>query len=324
LPIEKSHHLGDYDTSFAKYLRKGIDNESSQLETKSLSASSNPDGGYLINPQISKNIIAAIKNKSVMRQLAANETISSDSLDILEDMGKAGAGWVAETEARVDTSTPLFNKKKITVHELYAQPKATQKLIDDAHINIENWLVSKLTDIFSTIEDDSFINGDGKFKPRGILSYEAGSDHGKIEQINSGVSAGLTTDSLLKLYYSLHESYSGKASFLMHRSTSHQIRLLKDKLTDRYIWSPSLASDVPSTLLGVPLYFSSHMPEAKKDSIPIALADFNSCYRIVDRIGIRVLRDPFTDKPFVKFYTTKRVGGDVTNYNAIKLLKLSV
>jgi HK97 family phage major capsid protein len=207
------------------------------------------------------------------------------------------------------------------VHELYAQPKATQKLIDDAAIDIEAWLADKVSTIFAKKENTAFISGDGVGKPRGILTYSDGTSWGTIEQVASGSSGAVTADKLLELYYSLKEDYAVNATFLMNRSTVEAVRQLKDN-TNQYLWSPGLHLGAPDTLLGVPVYQAADMPVPAADSLSIACGDFKSAYQIVDRTGVRVLRDPFTDKPFVKFYSTKRVGGDVINFEAIKLMKL--
>lgn len=206
------------------------------------------------------------------------------------------------------------------VHELYAQPKATQKLIDDSAIDIEKWLTDKLSKQFSAMENHSFINGDGKGKPRGILDYVNGKEFGKIEQIDA--LSTLDASAIIQLYFSLKSEYAANASFLMHRSTLQAIRSLKSSETGQYLWNPSLALNNPDTILGVPVYETNDMPQFAKGALAIALGDFKRAYKIVDRAGIKLLRDPFTDKPFVKFYTTKRVGGDVINTEALKLLKI--
>lgn len=208
------------------------------------------------------------------------------------------------------------------MHELYAQPKVTQKLIDDAKIDIAKWLGEKLSEKFSAVENHSFINGDGKNQPQGILTYQAGKGADKIEQIKSTIDGGINVESIVKLYYSLDVQHSGRASFLMHRDMLQQIRLLKSESTGQYLWAPGLELGAPDTLLGVPIYESPDMPTPKKDSLAVVLADFKSAYMIVDRAGMNLMRDPYTDKPFVKFYTTKRVGGDIINTAAIKILKL--
>ncbi len=206
---------------------------------------------------------------------------------------------------------------------MYAQPKATQKLIDDGSIDIEQWVARKVADKFARLEATAFISGDGTGKPTGILSYTAGTAWGDIQQVVSGSDAAITGDSLLKLYYSLKDDYAKRATFLMHRSTVQAVRLLKDSTTGQYLWQPGLASGTPDTLLGVPVALAADMPVPASGSLSVALGDFKRGYLIVDRVGIRTLRDPFTAKPFVVFYTTKRVGGEVVDYEAIKLLKLS-
>lgn len=316
-------HVSEYKKAFDTYLRKGMEGGLEELHTKALSVGSDPDGGYLVTPTMSNRIIKLIEEASPFRALAGIETISSDSLEILEDNGAAASGWTTETGTVSDTNTPQVGKKTIHVHELYAQPKATQKLVDDSAIDIESWIAEKVSASFARQESEAFINGDGTSKPRGILTYDAGTDWGDIEQILSGTSGAVTADSLIQLFYSLEESYASRSTFLMNRTVLQSVRLLKESTTNQYLWQPGLAAGAPDTLLGVPVATSGDMPVASAGSLSVALADFASAYLIVDRVGVRTLRDPYTNKPFVKFYTTKRVGGDVVNFDAIKLLKLS-
>ncbi len=307
--------------AFCNYLRKGVEGDLCNLETKALSAASDPDGGYLVSPQISETIVKAIFETSPMRKVANVQTISSDALEILQDNSEAVAGWTTESGAVSDTATPTLAKKSIPVHELYAQPKATQKLIDDSSVDIEAWLAEKISDIFSKKENTAFVSGDGVGKPRGILTYTSGTSWGEIEQVASGSNGVATADTIIELYYSLKEDYAVNASFLMNRGMIEDIRQLKDT-TNQYLWNPGLAVGAPDTLMGVPVLQAADMPVPATDSLSIAVGDFKAAYQIVDRTGVRVLRDPFTDKPFVKFYSTKRVGGDVVNFEAIKLMKL--
>ncbi len=315
--------FNEHKNAFNLYLRTGAENSLSQIEQKSLSSSSDVDGGYLVTRETSANITQILQEISPMRQLASCETISTGSLDILEDYDKAQAGWTSETQNVTDTDTPKINKRNIPVFELFAQPAATQKLIDDSSIDIEKWLAEKLINSFTKLENEAFIKGNGNACPRGILSYKNGKEWGSIEQINSGIDASFDAESLFKLYFSLKSQYCNNASFLMNRFTLHLVRTLKDKNSGRYLWNPGLIEGTPDTLLGLPVYEAADMPLAEKASLSIAIADFKAAYKIVDRAGIRVLRDPYTFKPFVKFYTTKRVGGDVANFEAIKILKLS-
>jgi HK97 family phage major capsid protein len=318
-----SSEVSQYRKAFCNYLRKGMDAGLESLSTKALSVGSDPDGGYLVTPTMSQKIVTAIFETSPLRRLASVETISSDALELLDDHDSAGAGWTAETGSVSETTSPIVAKRLIPVHELYAQPKATQKLVDDASIDIESWISGKVADIFSRKENEAFINGNGVSQPRGILTYAAGTTWGKIEQINSGTSAQVTADGLIKVFYALKDAYMKRASFVMNRSVVQAARLLKEATTNQYLWQPGLASGQPDTLMGVPVFMATDMPAAGANSLSVAVGDFQAGYQIVDRTGIRILRDPFTDKPFVKFYTTKRVGGDVVNTDAIKILKLA-
>lgn len=312
----------EHKNAFNSYLRKGAVSELEAFEKKALSVGSDPDGGYLVTPTMSEQISKYVTESSPMRAIASVELISSDSLDVIIDNDSAEAGWTGETDATADTDTPQINKKSINTFELYAQPKATQKLIDDAAIDIEAWIAQKVADIFSTKENTAFISGDGTTQPKGILSYAAGTSYGQIEQIVSGSAGAITTDSVIKLFYGLKDEYARNANFLINRTSLLSVRLLKDT-TGQYIWQPGLALGAPDTLLGVPVKQASDMPIPAANSLSLAVGDFSRGYKIVDRVGIRVLRDPFTEKPFVKFYTTKRVGGEVVNFEAIKLLKLA-
>lgn len=312
----------EHKNAFCSYLRKGVEGDLPKLEAKALSVGSDPDGGYLVTATMSERIVKIVNETSPMRQLARVETISSDSLELIEDTQDFAAGWTTETGAVTTTDTPQLGKKVITLYELYAQPKATQKLIDDSSVDIEMWLSEKLADVFSRKENTAFISGDGSGKPKGILSYAAGTSWGQIEQLESAAgSALIDADSIVNLYYKLKEEYATRATFLMNRSVMQLVRLLKETTTGQYLWQPGLAAGAADTLMGIPVMQAADMPAAALDNLVIAVGDFQSAYQIVDRSGIRVLRDPYTDKPFVNFYTTKRVGGDVVNFEAIKLLK---
>ncbi|MGE0754583.1 MAG: phage major capsid protein [Alphaproteobacteria bacterium] len=314
---------GEYSKAFDKYLRKGMDAGLEALQSKALSVGSDPDGGYLVTPTMSSRIIKSVFETSPMRQLSAVETISTDALELIDDHDQAAAGWTSETGAISESNSPTLAKRNISTHELYAQPKATQKLVDDAAINIENWLAEKISDIFSRKENTAFISGSGVGQPRGILTYDAGTAWGQIEQVDSGSSGAVTADAIIQLFYALKDVYAKRASFLMNRTVVQSVRLLKETSTNQYLWQPGLAAGSPDTLMGVPVHMATDMPIAATDSLSVAVGDFKAAYQIVDRKGIHILRDPFTEKPFVKFYATKRVGGDVVNFEALKLMKLS-
>jgi len=223
----KANH-NEYGKAFHNYLRKGMNAGLETLSTKALSVGSDSDGGYLVTPQMSSKIVQAIFETSPLRQLASVENISSDALELIDDHDQAAAGWTAETAAITETSTPIIAKRNIPTHELYAQPKATQKLVDDAAIDIEAWLAGKIADIFSRKENTAFISGNGVGQPRGILTYTAGSSWNQIQQVNSGTSGQVTADGLINLYYNLKDAYNKRASFVMNRTVVQGIRLLKE------------------------------------------------------------------------------------------------
>jgi HK97 family phage major capsid protein len=314
----------EYKNAFRLYLRKGIESGLEHLQTKALSVGTNEDGGFLVTDELSDKVNRRIFDTSPMRSLATIQTISSDSLDVIDDAGDLTAAWTTETGAITETTTPQIGKRTINVFEMYAQPKATQKLLDDAAIDVEAWLADKIADRFARMEATAFINGNGTTQPKGILQYAAGTGFTQIQQINSGTSGVVTADGLIRLFYALQEQYSKGATFLMNRTVLQSVRLLKETTTDQYLWQPGLAAGTPDTLLGVPVATASDMPNAAANSLSVALGDFKQGYLIVDKISMRILRDPFTEKPFVKFYSTKRVGGEVVVTDAIKLLRLAI
>ncbi len=302
--------VNEEKSALDNYIRKGIE---SDFITKSFSGA-NEEGSVLITPTLSQKIISGVNAKSPMRQIASIETISTRALDVIIEDGNFGSGWIGEDKARNDTETPKLNKKTIQAHEIYAQPKATQSIIDDSEINIENWLAQRLIDSFVKLENEAFITGDGDNKPNGLLI------NNKVDVIEVGefVEPGM----LLRLISALDEGYLANASFLINRGTLSAIQSLKDQ-AGRFIWQQSLTDPLKQSIFGVPVVISSHMPEIGKDSLSIAIGDFNSAYKIVDRSGINLLRDPYTDKPFVRFYAVKRVGGDVVNPSAVKFAKFA-
>jgi len=318
-----------YKNAFRGYLRKnnagsGVD------EIKALSVGSDPDGGYTVTPDMSGRIAALVRETSPMRQVANVITIGTDALEGIHDLNEATSGWVGETEARTETAAPKIGEYRIPVHEQYAEPHATQKLLDDSLFNIEEWLAQKIAERLARMENESFIHGNGVKKPRGFLTYAAGTPGASafdvIEQLPSGASGAFAAedpgDALINLVYALKSAYREKAVFMMKRSTLAEVRKLKDG-NDNYLWQPDFQMQQGGTLLGFNVIEAEDMPAIGTDSLSIAFGDFNAGYQIVDRQGIRILRDSFTAKPYVKFYTTKRVGGDVVNFEAIKLMKFS-
>jgi HK97 family phage major capsid protein len=312
--------IKSYRPAFALYARRG--DRDPQFDGKSMSVGSDPDGGYFVTPYMSPRILSIIYESSPIRQLATVETISTDAVEYPIDDGEAGGGWVGEQETRSETTTPQVGVQRIPVHELYAQPKATQKLLEDASVDIEAWLGSKIGQRFGRLEATAFVGGNGIKRPRGFLTYPNGTTRGTIEQIPSRDATDLTFDGLIKLMVALKEEYAAGAAFLMKRASVGNVMLLKDG-NGQYIWRTDNQAGKPSVLLGAPVYQAADMATVGAGALAVAYGNFRQGYTIVDRLGISVLRDPFTAKPFVQFYTRKRVGGDVTNFEAIKLQVVS-
>ena len=319
--------LAEYKGAFNQFLRTD-ERKLTGDELKALSVGSDPDGGYVVHPDMSGRMVRKEFETSPMRQYANIQAISTDSLEGIYDTDETDAGWVSETGARPTTDTPEIGVWRIPVHELYAAPKATQKLLDDASIDMEAWLLNKISERFSRIENTAFVNGDGVGKPRGFLTYDAGTDINaqQIEQFNTGAANGFAADpnggdALINMIYGTKERYRTNGRFFMNRTTLGTVRLLKDN-EGRMLWAPSLAAGQPSTLLGHSVATFEDMPNVTTaDALSVAFGDMNEAYQIVDRLGVRVLRDPYTKKPFIELYAVKRVGGAVINFEALKLLK---
>lgn len=315
----------EYKKVFEKYLRRYGGNRDMSLspdDQKALSVGVDPDGGITVTPAMSSKIITKIYESDPIRSLASVESITTNALEFRVDFDQAGYGWEDETNAGTETTTPQFEKKRIPVHIMYAKPKATQQLLEDSGINIENYLANKVAERFGRVEGAAFVNGTGIGQPRGFLTYDNGTNYGQIEQTNMGAAAALTADGFIDVKYSLTEYYLNRCSWLMNRLTVAAAMKLKDG-EGNYIWKPGLTGDATATLLGLPVRMSTTMPQVAADALAVVIADFGEAYMIVDRLGITIQRDPYTAKPFVEFYTRKRVGGDVVNYDAIKIGKIS-
>jgi HK97 family phage major capsid protein len=301
-------------------------------EIKTLSVGSDPDGGYLVTPDTGGRIVTRVYETSEMRQIASVQVIGSDKLEGIEDLGEAGAGYAGEASQGSDTTTPQVGKWSIPVWIIDSEPKATQSILDDASVDVEAWLAGKVADKFARFENAEFVNGATKI--RGITSYTTAADSGsgvtwgQLGHVVTGTSGAFGStvatqaDKLIDLMGLVKNAYLPNSRWVTRRSVLTAIRKFKiGATTDAYVWSPGLGVGIPESILGYPVSRMEDMPALGADSLSLAFGDFAAAYQIVDRIGIRVLRDPFTSKPFVKFYTTKRTGGGVVNFEAIKLLK---
>jgi len=318
-----------YSPAFGAYLRKGKDPLQAAVQA-ALSVGSDPDGGYWIEPDTNGGIVQMVYETSPMRQFANVTTIGTDALEGVNDLDEAGGGWVGETQSRDETSTPEIGKYRIEAHEMYAQPRATQKMLDDSMVNVEAWLSGKVSQKFSRIENTAFVNGDGVTKPRGFLTYASGTPAASawnvIEQVNTGANGAFAGSNPGDVFHTIigqmKADYLPGAVFATNRAGLAAARKLKDG-DGTYLWEKSFQAAQPFQLLGYPVAMFEDMPALATGSLSFAFGNFRAGYQIVDRVGIRVLRDPFTAKPYVKFYTTKRVGGDVVNFEAIKLMRFA-
>jgi HK97 family phage major capsid protein len=329
LSAEKREHA----KAFNQFFRKGAEANLRDLEVKAaLRTDSDPDGGYVVPDQMESTIDRVLGKVSAMRSLASVISISANSYKKLVSQGGAVGGWVGEKEDRPETATPQLSGLEFPTMELYANPATTQTLLDDGRISIEQWLADEVSLTFAEMEGVAFVSGNGVNQPRGLLSYDTVANTsyawGKLGYVASGVAAALTdsthngADALIDLVYSLKQGYRQNSGFLMNRKTQAVIRKLKSKTEELYLWQPSIQVGQPATILGHPVTDDDNMPDIGAGKFPIAFGDFQRGYLIVDRMGIRVLRDNLTKKPYVLFYTTKRVGGGVQNFEALKLLKI--
>ncbi|KAA9009032.1 phage major capsid protein [Histidinibacterium aquaticum] len=318
--------------AFEGYLRAGDDDalRGLELEGKGLTTAVNSDGGYLVDPQTSETVAAVLSSTASLRAVANVVQVNATSFDVLIDHAEAGAGWGNEATAVSETATPALDRIQIPLHELNAMPKASQKLLDDSAFDVETWLAQRIAAKFARAEAAAFVTGDGTDKPRGLMNYEtvanASWSWGKIGTVSTGAAGAFAAtnpgDALIDLVYSLPAEYRHGASFVMNSRTASEVRKLKDA-DGRFLWSDGFSVADPARLLGYPTLIAEDMPDIGADKTPIAFGDFGAGYTIAERPDLRVLRDPFSAKPHVLFYATRRVGGGVSDFAAIKLLQFS-
>lgn len=317
--------------AFQRYMRVGDATAMARLEAKSINTGSDPEGGYLAPDETEAIITAAVKNISPIRQIASVREIGANSYRKPFSNGDAAAGWVGETTTRMATTAPSFTALDFPTKELYAMPAASQALLDDTIVDIDQWLADEVQTEFAVQESAAFINGDGLTEPSGLLSYDIAEESVKeadeLGYVATGVDgafpASNPSDKLLDLIYTPKQAYRANGRFLMNRSVVGALRKFKDG-EGNYLWQPNAQAGDPSRLMGYPVTECEDMPGVGSNKHAIAFGDFKRGYLIVDRVGVRVLRDPYSAKPFVLFYTTKRVGGGVQDFDAIKFLKFSM
>ncbi len=315
--------LGDeYKDAFSAYVKRG--------EEKALSIGSNPDGGYLVPAETETEITRRLTMVSPIRAVASVRNVSSTIYKKPVTLTGPATGWVAETASRPQTTNQTIDLLDFPTAELYAQPAATSAFLDDAAVDVGQWIADEVNAAFAEQETTAFVTGNGTNKPKGFLSEtqvaESSWAWDSLGYIATGVSgawpAGDESDVLIDLVYALKAGYRQNASWVMNRKTQGAVRKLKDA-DGNYLWSPGASAGAKATLLGFELVEAEDMPNIGAAATPIAFGDFRRGYLVVDRMGVNVLRDPYSAKPYVLFYTTKRVGGGVQDFDAIKLLKFS-
>ena len=320
----------EHKTAFVSYVRSGEAEGLKRLEAKSLNVASGPDGGYLVPQNAEREILRRMAAISPIRALATVRQISTNSYKKAFSSVGPQVGWTGEA-GPVSGAQQVLSDLTFPTFELYAEPAATQTLLDDASVDIESWIADEVEVAFAEQEGAAFVNGDGITRPKGFMASpkvaNANYAWGSLGYVATGVSGDFAAsdggDALVDLVYALKSGYRQNGAFVMNRRTQSEIRKLKDE-NGAYLWQPPTTLGAQASLLNFPVVEAEDMPDIAADSFAIAFGDFRRGYLIVDRMGIRILRDPFSAKPYVQFYTTKRVGGGVQDFDAIKLLKFGV
>jgi HK97 family phage major capsid protein len=322
---------GEHKEAFEAYVRRGDERALQAIDQKAMSYGSGPDGGYLVPEETETEIGKRLASLSPIRSIASVRQVSTAVLKKPFSLTGPATGWVAETAARPQTNTATLSELSFPAMELYAMPAATASLLEDSAVDLDQWIASEVEAAFAEQEGLAFVSGNGTNKPRGFLDYDSVADGswtwGNLGYVATGVDGALPasdpSDVLIDLIYALRAGYRQNASFVMNRKVQASIRKLKDA-DGNYLWQPPASPGSRAMLMGFPVVEAEDMPDAATDATPIAFGDFGRGYLVVDRTGVRVLRDPYSAKPYVLFYTTKRVGGGVQDFSAIKLLKYGV
>lgn len=331
LSTRSSHYEhSEHKSAFDAYIRRGDETILRQVEAKSMSVSSDPDGGYLVPDELDHEIGRRLSDLSPIRAISSVRQVSGSVLKKPFAQNGMAVGWVGETDARPETSSAQLAELQFPTMELYAMPAATSSLLEDSAIDIDTWILSEIEAAFAEQEGAAFVNGDGVNKPSGFLSAPTVADEswswGNLGYLATGTAGGFgidPSDRLIDVIYSLKSGYRQNATFVMNRKTQSTIRQFKDG-DGNYMWQPPAAPGQQAMLMGFPVVEAEDMPDIGTDTMSIAFGDFERGYLVVDRQGVSVLRDPYSSKPYVLFYTTKRVGGGVQNFEALKLIKFGI
>ena len=310
------------------YLRRGA-----ETGLKSFNAVTGGDGGFALPREIDSAIDATLKSISPIRSVANVVRVGTAGYRKLVTQNGVISGWAAENAVRPETATPVFNEIVPPMGDLYANPSASQAMLDDAAFDVEAWLAGEIATEFAKAEGSAFVNGNGVNKPKGFLTFATAAvadnarQFGTLQYVASGAATDFVAtnpqDRLVDLVQSLRAPYRQGAVWVMNAATLARIRKFKDS-TGAFIWQPGLSAGSNALLLGYQVIESEDMPDIAANSLSIAFGNFSAGYLIAERSETNILRDPFTNKPFVNFYATKRIGGTVSNSEAIKLMKFAV
>jgi len=324
---KKSNRVGGSDrnadveahsAAFDKWARKGIDDNLEALERKAVTLNNgDASGGFLVPETWEAGIRDDLRTLSPIRSRSTVIQVSSDDYRYLKNLRGLQTGWVGETDARPETATPTLSETKVPMGEIYANPAASQRALDDSAFDLEAWLNQNISEEFAIEENKAFVTGNGVNKPQGILTTAG------LPTVASGAAAAVTNpDVIVDMIYNMTAAYRTGAAFYSNGATTAGLRKLKDG-QGNYIWQPGLVAGTPATLGGYEQVELEDMPAVAAGAFPLFFANLKQGYMIADRIGIRTLRDPYTHKPFVHFYATKRVGGMVQDPKAFVLLKVA-
>jgi HK97 family phage major capsid protein len=328
-PDPAAEDKAKYRKAFSRFMRKGDERELEELQTKAaVNTTSDPEGGFAVPEELDREIEKYERDNTPMRQACKVMTVSNENYEKLVQQGAATSGWVDELEARPETDAPTLAALKPYFGELYASPAASQKALDDMMIDVEGWLAEEVGLKFAEDENDAFTLGSGIKKPKGILAYTLSTSvdgvraFGSLQKVQTGSSGNFVADKVLDLIYALKRGYRQNASFMCSALSVAAFRKLKDG-QNNYLWQPTYVAGQPQALAGYPILENDDMADPGAGSLSLMFGDFKRAYQIVDVRGVRVLRDPFTAKPKVLFYSTKRVGGMVVNDRAVKVMELT-
>lgn len=320
----------EHKSAWLKWVRKGDDAGLADIEHKAMNVGTPADGGYAVPIQQDRDIMRLLTDLSPMRQVCRVMTVGTEDYRKLVNLGGTASGWVGETDARPATAGPTLAQLKPSFGELYANPEVTQKALDDIFFDVEGELSQDISESFAVFEGKAFLSGTGTNQPVGLLTAKTSAEadsaraFGTVQHIATGVADNFPAkdpaDILIDIIYSMKAGYRTGAQFMVNSMTLAAMRKWKDG-QGNYIWQPAMQNGQPGSIFGYGYVTNEDMPSAGAGAIPVVFANFQQAYTIFDRVGIRSLRDPYTNKPFVGFYTTKRVGSMIANTQAVKFLK---